>query len=665
MDDKRIPAEISSLVLTENVKDTLNVLDQSWEQYVTSGTKNIVRNEILRSWLRCRDSYIDPHTGYNSTIMPYDHFKERYNDASELINVSMPFMRALYSSVKGSGFIVMLVDKDGVILELLGDMGMRRYAESLDAVPGSSCDESMIGTTAPGICLKEKIPVRVFYKEHFCTHLHYWACSAAPIFDPQGRLLGSLDISSLYENYHPYTLGMVIATVKAIERELSYRVINNRLKKSYHYIDTIINSMSEGMILFNEKGEVNHINAACANLLGVSIQECHGISIRKIIKNAETITGIMAKQQDTCDKKVSLLTERGIKEVNANFKVAKDEHESSFTYMVTLNEIGKLQRKTTKHVGLNTYYTFDDIIFASKEMQDIIAYAQKISMTNSTVLIEGESGTGKELLAQAIHNYSDRNNKPFMVVNCAALPKELIHSELFGYEDGSFTGARKGGKPGKFELANDGTIFLDEIGDMPLEVQANMLRVLQEKQFMRIGGNQSIALDIRIIAATNKQLTSEVEKGNFRLDLFYRLNTVPIKMPALRERPDDIPPLVQYFLKRECLNMGRSQTFLSSEAEKMFLSYQWPGNIRELENIIVRIVNVFEGEVIDIDDLPIELRSSGPDESYSVISLEELERNAIISALNYYGQNISRAAQALGITRATLYKKIKKYTINN
>ena len=664
MNDFRIPAEITSLVPSENVRDTLNVLEQSWEQYVTSGTENkIIRNEILRSWLRCRDNYVDPHTGYNSKIMPCDHLRERYNDAIELINVSIPLMRALYNSVKGSGYIVMLLDQDGIILELFGDTGMQRQAESVNAVPGSSCDESFIGTTAPGICLKEKIPVRVFYKEHFCMHIHYWACSAAPIFDPAGRLIGSLDISSLYENYHPYTLGMVIATAKAIERELCYRAVNKELKKSYHYIDTIINSMSEGMILFNEKGEINYINTACAKLLGVSADECHGTLIKKIIKNAEAVTGIIARDQNTYDKKLSLFTEKGVKEVSANFKVVKDKDESFSTYMVTINEMDKMQKVASKNAGLTAYYSFDDIIFVSKKMQEIITYAQKIGMNDATVMIEGESGTGKELLAQAIHNYSNRNKNPFMVVNCAALPKELIHSELFGYDEGAFTGARKGGRAGKFELANGGTIFLDEIGDMPLEVQANMLRVLQEKQFMRIGGNQRIALDIRIIAATNKQLTAEVEQGNFRLDLYYRLNTVPVKIPALRERPEDIAPLAHFFIKRQCLSMGRSQVFLSAEAEKIFLAYHWPGNIRELENIIVRIVNVLEGEIIKTDHLPHELLRFEP-KTGLVIPLEDMEKKAIVDALCHYDKNISRTAQGLGITRATLYKKIKKFNIN-
>jgi len=656
-----------------NVKDKkilLASLESNWEQYVFSGTVNkIMRNEILRSWLRCRDSSVDPQKGYSNKIMPYDQLRERCRDAGELITVALPFMQSLYNSVKGTGYIVMLMDKDGVILELFGDTGMRRHAESLDTVRGSTCDESFIGTTAPGICLKERIPVRVFYKEHFCSPLHNWACSAAPIFDPGGRLLGSLDLSSLHEDYHPYTLGMVMATASAIERELSYRAVHYKLKKTYHYIDAIINAMPEGMLLLNEKSEINFINTACAGLLGVSSDECQGVMLSKIIRNAETLTGMMVRERQISDKRLSLVTGKGIIEVNAKCKAIKSEDENAATYIISFNETGKVQKIGNKNVGLAAHYTFDDIVFVSNKMRDVISYAQKISLVDTTVLIEGESGTGKELLAQAMHNQSNRAKNPFMVVNCAALPKDLIHSELFGYEEGAFTGARKGGKPGKFELANGGTIFLDEIGDMPLEVQANMLRVLQEKQFMRIGGNQNIDLDIRIITATNKRLAWEVEKGTFRLDLFYRLNTVPMKIPALRERPEDILPLARYFMERQCLSMGRKQVFLSAEAEKVLLSYHWPGNIRELENMIVCIINTLEGDVINLDHLPPELQAFKQAKPFSVNTLdvlvEDLERKTIGDALSHYNHNISKAAQGLGITRATLYKKIKKYNLRS
>lgn len=667
MEDFNIPADRFDLVSFNNVNniETCKIMEQSWEEFVTCGTDSkFVRREILRSWLRCRDSFVDPHKGFNEKLLTNNELKERYNDARELVNVAMPFMRSLYHSVKGSGYIVMLFDQDGVILELFGDIGMRRVAESLDAVPGATCDENVIGTTAPGISLKEKIPVRVFFKEHFCKPYHNWTCSAAPIFDPEGKLLGCLDLSGMYDKVHPHTLGLVVAAVKAIERELCYRAIHNKLKKTYHYIDTLINSMSEGMISFNNRGEINQINSVCAEMLGYSIEECLGTSIHKVIKNADILTGFVVRDRSVYDKQLTLSTEKGTIKVNAKFKVVKDGDNNSVTYIGTFNEIGKVQRTVHKNLSLTAHYTFDDLIFVSKEMQNVIDYAQKISINESTVLIEGESGTGKELLAQAIHNSSKRSKKPFVVVNCAALPNDLIHSELFGYEEGAFTGARKGGKPGKFELANGGTIFLDEIGDMPQEVQANMLRVLQEKQFMRVGGSENINLDILVIAATNKQLMSEVEKGNFRLDLFYRLNIVPIKIPALKERPQDILPLARYFLERQCLSMGRPQAFLSPGVEKSFLSYHWPGNIRELENIIIRIVNNFEGEIINIDNLPSELLRLKSGKTSLVIPLEDLERKAIIDALSHYEKNISRTAQGLGITRATLYKKIKKYKIN-
>jgi transcriptional regulator of acetoin/glycerol metabolism len=647
-----------------NDKEITKILEKNWRHFITYGTaSNPMRKEILRSWLRCRENFVDPYRGYNNKILSHDELKDCYHNVQEMINVAKPVMRSLYNSIKGSGYMITINHKDGIIMELLGDMSIRRLAESLDVVPGASCDENIVGTTAPGISLKEGIPARVDCKEHYCEIFHYLSCSAAPIFNPQGRLLGCLVLSSTYDKAHPHTLGLVMAAAKSIEGEICYRALHNKLKKTYHYIDTISNSMSEGMISINSQGEIMHINRQCADMLGTSIYECKGAPISKVINNAETLTGLLAKNQKINDKELTLVTKKGRTRVNTNITVLEDESEDTVNYLVTFKEIEKMQSTANKKAGLTASYTFDDLKFVSKKMQNVIACAQKISETDSTVLIEGESGTGKEILAHAIHNYSSRCKKPFVAVNCSALPKELIQSELFGYVEGAFTGAKKGGKAGKFEMANGGTIFLDEIGDMSLEAQANMLRVLQEKQLMRIGGNHNIELDIRVIAATNKQLKSEIEKGTFRPDLFYRLNILPIQVPPLRERREDILPLARYFIKRQCLSLGRPQVFLSPEVEEIFLSYDWPGNIRELKNIITRIIVILEGDKITLDTLPNELLMEKSAKTAPVVSLEELERKAIIDALSYYNNNIFKSAKGLGITRATLYKKIKKFNI--
>ncbi len=650
-----------------NSMERYRLLEQSWERFVGSGIESRqIRKEIMHSWVRCRENFVDPYKECDVKVLPNNEFKERYNKAKEMIAVALPIMKYVYDSVKVSGFIFVLTDIDGVILEIYGDIKMRKFAESIAVLPGAIGSESMVGTTAPGICLKEKKPMQVYFKEHYCRFYHQLACSAAPIFNPEGRLIGSLVLSGMFNQAHPHTLTLAITTAKSIEREICYRAANKELKKSRRYVNSIINSITEEAIIsYNNQGKIIHINAECANLLGIPIQDCMGTPVDDVIENIEILNDLFTGTEQITNRKITLLTRRGKIKVNANFKAIKDDDTNTVNmYLGIFNKIEKDQRNLNKKIGLMADYTFDDLIYESKKMQNVIKSAKKISSKNSTILIEGESGTGKELLAQSIHNYGNRSNKPFMAVNCAAIPKELIQSELFGYEHGSFTGAKQGGKQGKFEAANGGTIFLDEVGDMPLEVQTTILRVLQEKQFMRVGGNHNIPLDIRVIAATNKQLKSEIEKGSFRFDLYNRLNVVPFHIPPLRDRPEDIILLARYFIKKYCLSLGIPEILLSPEVEKIFLAHNWPGNIRELENVITYIIDTMEGTTINPDNLPVNILSKKPAEKSLVLSLEESERMAILNALNYFGNNISKVAKCLGISRVTLYKKIKKYKLD-
>lgn len=307
-----------------------------------------------------------------------------------------------------------------------------------------------------------------------------------------------------------------------------------------------------------------------------------------------------------------------------------------------------------------------DIIYISPAMQEVVAAIRRLATNNVTVLVHGESGTGKELVAHAIHNLGDRSKAHFVAVNCAALPRELIQSELFGYDEGAFTGGRRGGKPGLFEQANKGTIFLDEIGDMDLSIQANLLRVLENKHVTRVGSGRPTPVDVRVIAATNKDLQSEVAKGTFRLDLFYRLKVVLITIPPLRERLEDVPVLFRYFVAKYApAFLGEGRTVRVSPAvDDLLLSYGWPGNVRELENAVVSALNGLEGDCVDVGHLPQALRGNRPiRKDARPPTLAEVEKRAIIEALAYCGNNISQAAKMLGVTRPTMYRKITQYGI--
>ncbi|MGG1659991.1 sigma-54 interaction domain-containing protein [Brevibacillus sp. NRS-1366] len=348
-----------------------------------------------------------------------------------------------------------------------------------------------------------------------------------------------------------------------------------------------------------------------------------------------------------------------------------------FTIQVLESDREKKRRFVTR-------YTFEDIRGHSPAIIALKEQAKKIAKSDSTVLIRGESGTGKEVLAQAIHVSSDRRNGPFVAINCAAIPESLLESELFGYEEGAFTGAKKGGKPGRFELALNGTLFLDEIGDMPHYLQAKLLRVLQERRIERVGGSESIPVDVRLIAATHKDLESMIASGQFREDLFYRLHVIPLFVPPLRKRKEDLYDLIQFYLKWFGDRLGKEPKRFSTQAMKCFMDYHWPGNIRELENTLEYIVNLEIGDLVTISSLPASIRenqgneeilstpqqhlppsvqTSKNQESVPEGALEQTAEHLIVEAIQRFGKSTEgkrKAAEYLGISVATLYRRLQK-----
>ncbi len=318
-----------------------------------------------------------------------------------------------------------------------------------------------------------------------------------------------------------------------------------------------------------------------------------------------------------------------------------------------------IEENLTLRQRLEDRYHFENIITKSPKMQRLIELIKVVGKSNATVLITGESGTGKELVARAIHSQSSRHNKSFIAVSCAALPESLLESELFGHEKGSFTGAYTQ-KKGKFEFAHGGTIFLDEVGEMSANIQVHLLRVLEEKEFTRVGGNEPIRVDLRVISATNKDLRKAIEKQEFREDLYYRLNVVNIELPPLRERKEDIPLLAEHFLNKFAADNRKEVTGFSPDAMEFLLGYDWPGNVRELENAIERAVILAKDSLITVADLPqenlslVRLASTGK-------NLKEVEKNHVLNVLRKTGGNYSEAARILGISRMTLYNKAKEY----
>jgi transcriptional regulator with PAS, ATPase and Fis domain len=345
----------------------------------------------------------------------------------------------------------------------------------------------------------------------------------------------------------------------------------------------------------------------------------------------------------------------------------KTEYKDQSGYLITFNSKKRFINLAKKLNSKQTKYTFEDIITQNARMLQIIHYAQVVAKNPSTILITGESGTGKEVFAQSIHSSSERKDGNFVAINCGAIPAELIESELFGYEAGAFTGAQKDGKKGKFEMANGGTIFLDEIGDMPMEMQVKLLRTIQEGYIVKVGGHQSIPIDVRIITATNKDLNKEIENDKFRLDLYYRINVIEIKIPSLRERPEDIIPLTRYFLRMKAEKLNKTVPQLSAATEEKMQAYNWPGNIRELENFAEKTV-ILDGDVqfshSKEKQKETETIEAIQKEEISIKTLQEVEKETIIKTLKHLNGNMSLTAKALNIGRNTLYQKCSKYGIS-
>ena len=446
----------------------------------------------------------------------------------------------------------------------------------------------------------------------------------------------------------------------------------------------IFDPISVPIIMVNKETEVVMINEAFANYLGHPRHEIIGKKVVDVDPNSRFPYVIKTKQPEFAHKHKFI---NGHTALVHRIPVLDDDGEVVYGIgMVIFDDLKQLQEVLEKNKllegKLHIYqeelknmrgakYSWQSIIGNSILMQNVKNMAAKAAKTDSNVLINGESGTGKELFAHAIHNDSKRFDGPFIKINCAAIPKDLLESELFGYEEGAFTGAKKQGKVGKFELANGGTIFLDEIGDMPLDMQVKILRVLQEKEVERIGGNRTIPIDCRIIAATNRNLTERIRENEFREDLYYRLNVVNVDVPPLRDRKEDIEILTLKLMEKLSNTLGKYVSNITVDALESLKAYNWPGNIRELENVVERAINMTENESIELQHLPSFIIANVPKEQSVATNLtslrhavEEVEKATILKCLKAVNYNKLKAAKILGISRTSLYEKMEKFKID-
>jgi PAS domain S-box-containing protein len=453
------------------------------------------------------------------------------------------------------------------------------------------------------------------------------------------------------------------------------QVLDNQFLRG---MEQIFDPVPVPMILVDKAGIVIMINDSFASYLEHTKEEIIGHPVQKIDKNTRFPYVLQKKVADIAQPH---LFENGHTAIVHRIPVMDDHGEVLYGFgMVLFQDIDGIKEiiKRNKQLDLELFhvrselkriigakYSWDTIIGESDPMMVAKHMGMKAALTTSNVLLLGESGTGKELFAHAIHNDSGRSFGPFIKLNCAAIPRELLEAELFGYEEGAFTGAKKGGNIGKFELANKGTIFLDEIGDMPMEMQVKLLRVLQEREFERIGGHETIKVDVRVIAATNKDLPKLIQDKLFREDLYYRLNVMTLLIPPLRDRGEDLPLLVDTLVAKLSDAMGRMVIGVTPAFLERLKSQRWPGNVRELENVIERAINMCDTQVLEVQHLPARFEKTQMPVTGGIRPLselyEEVERQAITNALVQLDGNKLHVAKALGLARSTLYEKMAKY----
>jgi len=625
-----------------------------------------VRPEILESWKRSRAFGVNEKKA-DKRVLSKDQLGRRIDKSRDLYQIAVPVMESLYTFTTGSGFLTVISDEKGYVLKAIGDKGIMELAKKNMLVEGCNRSERKLGTNAIGTPLETGKPIQVFGKEHYYSPHSDWVCSGAPIFNPDAKTIGVFCIIGPNEKVSFHTLGMAAASAEAITRQLKMKAAQDVIEQTQKNLRSIIEHIPSSLFLLDRNFIVKQVNSKAEKLFMLPAEEIAGRSLSDLF--GEDIFTPEAFLEGVSDRKITVqLADR---QMNLSASVTRTE---GAEYLVTVEPAELLHKKVNKVIGSNAHFVFGDIVGASSTLANTITLAKIAAENNSSVLLIGESGTGKELFAQAIHNASARADGPFIAINCGALPKSLIESELFGYEGGSFTGAKREGHAGKFELANGGTIFLDEIGDMPFDVQVSLLRVLQSREITRIGSNKSLRMDVRVIAATNQDLQKSINTNAFRSDLYYRLNVFSIKIPPLRDRPGDIRLLADYFLQKYSGFAQRKTYGITADAYRCLEAYAWPGNVRELENVIERSTYIASGW-IEADCLPDHIRDTvrhtGPagrsdkkpwqvpeDKAYSIPKAEQAK---IRQALAAVGGNVTKAAEYLEISRRTLYRKMEKY----
>lgn len=625
-----------------------------WADFVFDGKLSAdVRTPIAASWQKCRAAGVNPAGGEGRHID--EHILASVRDENKLfLDIAVPIMQRLYSFIPKPGFMLVITDSAGYLLEVIGDESLLSMAEDMRFAPGALWSDLEVGTNAISVALDYDMSIQLNGYEHYCTSHHGWVCAAAPIHGPNGEIIGCIDFSGLESNFTKHTLALVQSVAHGIEGQV--RQAHNIMVM----LAALENSM-DSIVLLDHNYEAVWINSAASRLLETDLEGLKVTGVRNILPIFDWESNYWKNGDRFISDNIKLNVKGSVK--YCSIVASPLSGYGSMTLSVTLRQQNHIINTVNKLSGNRAVYQFSDFYTCNESMRKKLALAATFARYEGNILIQGESGTGKEVLAQAIHNAGKNAKGPFVVVNCASIPRELFEMELFGYESDAFPASNAEGKPGRFEFAQNGTLFLDEVSTMPLEVQSKLLRAVETHSVQRLGSTQDIHLNIRIIAATNQNLARMVEKGEFRKDMYYRLSALMLDIPPLRERPEDIELCAHRFLQKLNENSMSPPKSMSQEFIDGLKQYDWPGNTRQLQNGLARAYYISGENTLTAADLELAVEKREAPAGAPMRSKDGGEAS-IIAALTVCRGDVDATAECLGVSRATLYRRMKQYGIS-
>jgi transcriptional regulator of acetoin/glycerol metabolism len=627
------------------------VIDRAWLAYIEDGVEpEGLSAEIVRSWRRARESFgVDPTIRRALRSLPEGDLTERRR-RDPVYRLAEPVLEEFAQRLGSVHHVLAYFDAAGWMLSLQGHPGVIEGVSDINFAPGACWAEESAGTNGPGTAIREGRPVEVFASEHFVAAWQTWSCAGAPIFRPgEATPVGLVDITGPWEIYSPQALLLAKAIARNVEA---------RLAQAHAVRDEVIRfafrsgrGSSDPLLAVDTEGRILAANPAAAARIG--------LPSGRLPTDLRDIVDPLRAASPQADRVVEWRDLRLLSQpvLHDGCPVG-----SVLRALAPPAAPAPLRGRAAPRPAAPVRWSFDKILSECGALEAPLEVARVASRNALPVVISGESGTGKELFAQAIHGASARAAGPFVAVNCGSIPAPLLEAELFGYEAGAFTGGRKDGNAGKFEEASGGTLFLDEVSELSPQGQTALLRILQEREIVRLGGSTPRRVDVRIVAATNRELRPEVAARRFRQDLYYRLDVLSLAIPPLRQRVEDVPLLAQAFLEQAEAEVGRTGLRLSDEAVAALQGFTWPGNVRQLQNVILRAAAMAPGNEILASHLPAEIsRTVDNTPRPAAPAGDGPERQALGARLERHAWNVARAAAELGVSRMTLYRRMQRF----